>query len=120
MRFFQVSVDEAIGGLHHGDLGERLPRVATAAGTESGSLGVVAGWIEADLIASWTSGWAAWAAVDTGRAHGVDELPVKGGVAVLGRLPAAIVVKHGGGCGWRGRLVHLLVLTLGSKRSIQR
>jgi hypothetical protein len=66
------------------------PRMATAAFAETLLLGSFGQRIERDLLTVWPSRWTRRAAIDAGRAHGVDESAVCAAVAGLHGSPVAI------------------------------
>src|SRR5690606_19230698 len=70
-------------------------RRTAPAGAEAGSFGAGAIGVEANVLAPRAPRRAARPAIDTGAAHGEDEVPVLAGVACTERLPAAIRVEHG-------------------------
>ena len=89
-------LDEAAGGGHRlgVPLGDgRLVRAAPPAGPKARALRLLAGSVEADVLAPRPPGRAARAAVDAGRCDGIEEPALRARVAVHDRCPALVVAS---------------------------
>src|SRR6202044_188208 len=91
----------ALHRLHLRIGGAWLFGAAALAGAGGRFFGLSAGLEECDVLAFGGAGGAARPAIDSGRAHGEQELAVESGIAALDRLPSLFVA------GWRPRRLRL-------------